>query len=158
MSSQRENVEGVSQPPSDDVIRELSRSLRQALGVSLFGIDVIINNQTGQHAVIDINAFPGRCSLSLYVFLVPSSKKTVSPSVFDHNAGLEGLLLPFIPFYECGRVLDGNVSILTFITPSGTFELFFFLHSSLMIDNTLGVTALCIFNCFIELFCVNSLY
>ncbi|XP_022077748.2 inositol-tetrakisphosphate 1-kinase isoform X2 [Acanthochromis polyacanthus] len=54
----RENVEGVSQPPSDDVIRELSRSLRQALGVSLFGIDVIINNQTGQHAVIDINAFP----------------------------------------------------------------------------------------------------
>lgn len=61
--SQRENVEGVSQPPNDDVIRELSRSLRQALGVSLFGIDVIINNQTGQHAVIDINAFPGRCSL-----------------------------------------------------------------------------------------------
>uniref|UniRef100_A0A3B4CJE1 Inositol-tetrakisphosphate 1-kinase n=1 Tax=Pygocentrus nattereri TaxID=42514 RepID=A0A3B4CJE1_PYGNA len=55
----RDNVEGVSQPPSDDVIRELSRSLRQALGVSLFGIDVIINNQTGQHAVIDINAFPG---------------------------------------------------------------------------------------------------
>uniref|UniRef100_A0A3Q2X5N1 Inositol-tetrakisphosphate 1-kinase n=1 Tax=Haplochromis burtoni TaxID=8153 RepID=A0A3Q2X5N1_HAPBU len=57
--TQRENVEGVSQPPSDDVIRELSRSLREALGVSLFGIDVIINNQTGQHAVIDINAFPG---------------------------------------------------------------------------------------------------
>ncbi|XP_035281156.1 inositol-tetrakisphosphate 1-kinase-like [Anguilla anguilla] len=55
----RENVEGVSQPPNDDVIRELSRSLRQALGVSLFGIDVIINNQSGQHAVIDINAFPG---------------------------------------------------------------------------------------------------
>ncbi|XP_038865471.1 inositol-tetrakisphosphate 1-kinase-like [Salvelinus namaycush] len=55
----RDNVEGVSQPPSDDVIRALSRSLRQALGVSLFGIDVIINNLTGQHAVIDINAFPG---------------------------------------------------------------------------------------------------
>ncbi|XP_037551111.1 inositol-tetrakisphosphate 1-kinase [Nematolebias whitei] len=55
----RENIEGVSQPPNDDVIRELSRLLRQALGVSLFGIDVIINNQTGQHAVIDINAFPG---------------------------------------------------------------------------------------------------
>ncbi|XP_036399003.1 inositol-tetrakisphosphate 1-kinase-like [Megalops cyprinoides] len=55
----RDNVEGVSQPPNDNVIRELSRSLRQALGVSLFGIDVIINNQTGQHAVIDINAFPG---------------------------------------------------------------------------------------------------
>uniref|UniRef100_A0A8C8CJ62 Inositol-tetrakisphosphate 1-kinase n=2 Tax=Oncorhynchus TaxID=8016 RepID=A0A8C8CJ62_ONCTS len=57
--STRDNVEGVSQPPSDDVIRELSRSLRQELGVSLFGIDVIINNLTGQHAVIDINSFPG---------------------------------------------------------------------------------------------------
>ncbi|XP_010877158.1 inositol-tetrakisphosphate 1-kinase [Esox lucius] len=55
----RDNVEGLSQPPSDDVIRELSGSLRRALGVSLFGIDVIINNLTGQHAVIDINAFPG---------------------------------------------------------------------------------------------------
>lgn len=65
---QRENVEGVSQPPSDDVIRELSRSLRQALGVSLFGIDVIINNQTGQHAVIDVNAFPGRCGRSVVFY------------------------------------------------------------------------------------------
>lgn len=76
--SQRENVEGVSQPPNDDVIRELSRSLRQALGVSLFGIDVIINNQTGQHAVIDINAFPGRCSLSyvcvLFYFICTLSR------------------------------------------------------------------------------------
>ncbi|KAJ8356300.1 hypothetical protein SKAU_G00190940 [Synaphobranchus kaupii] len=55
----RDNVEGVFQLPSDDVIRELSKALRQALGVSLFGIDIIISNQTGQHAVIDINAFPG---------------------------------------------------------------------------------------------------
>ncbi|KAK1160544.1 inositol-tetrakisphosphate 1-kinase-like [Acipenser oxyrinchus oxyrinchus] len=55
----RDNVEGVSQLPNDDVIREMSRSLCRALGVSLFGIDVIINNQTCQHAVIDINAFPG---------------------------------------------------------------------------------------------------
>ncbi|MBN3312652.1 ITPK1 kinase, partial [Atractosteus spatula] len=61
----RENVEGVFQPPSDDVIRKLSSLLRQELGVSLFGIDVIINNQTGQHAVIDINAFPGNELLGL---------------------------------------------------------------------------------------------
>ncbi|XP_067894856.1 inositol-tetrakisphosphate 1-kinase [Heterodontus francisci] len=52
-------VEGVFRPPSDEVIRKISRSLREALGISLFGIDVIINNRTGQHAVIDINAFPG---------------------------------------------------------------------------------------------------
>lgn len=56
---QLDKIEGVFARPSDEVIRELSRALRQALGVSLFGIDIIINNQTGQHAVIDINAFPG---------------------------------------------------------------------------------------------------
>ncbi|XP_069921654.1 inositol-tetrakisphosphate 1-kinase isoform X3 [Oryctolagus cuniculus] len=54
-----DEIEGVFERPNDEVIRALSRALRQALGVSLFGIDIIINNQTGQHAVIDINAFPG---------------------------------------------------------------------------------------------------
>ncbi|XP_056666443.1 inositol-tetrakisphosphate 1-kinase isoform X4 [Monodelphis domestica] len=54
-----DKIEGVFEKPSDDVIREISKALRQALGVSLFGIDIIINNQTGQHAVIDVNAFPG---------------------------------------------------------------------------------------------------
>ena len=58
MCWQLDKIEGVFERPSDEVIRELSRALRQALGVSLFGIDIIINNQTGQHAVIDINAFP----------------------------------------------------------------------------------------------------
>ncbi|TRY57037.1 hypothetical protein DNTS_023941 [Danionella cerebrum] len=55
----RDNTEGQSWKPSHEVIQNISRRLRQALGISLFGIDIIINNQTGQHAVIDINAFPG---------------------------------------------------------------------------------------------------
>ncbi|KAG5276626.1 hypothetical protein AALO_G00107810 [Alosa alosa] len=55
----RENLEGQSQVPSDDIIQMICRCLRQTLGISLFGIDIIIDNQTGQHAVIDINAFPG---------------------------------------------------------------------------------------------------
>ncbi|XP_043930505.1 inositol-tetrakisphosphate 1-kinase isoform X2 [Protopterus annectens] len=54
-----DKIEGLFERPNDDVIRELSKALRQALGISLFGIDIIINNQTGQHAVIDVNAFPG---------------------------------------------------------------------------------------------------
>ncbi|KAG8514296.1 Inositol-tetrakisphosphate 1-kinase [Galemys pyrenaicus] len=58
-----DKIEGVFERPSDEVIRELSRALRQALGVSLFGIDIIINNQTGQHAVIDVNAFPGEAAV-----------------------------------------------------------------------------------------------
>ncbi|XP_070609130.1 inositol-tetrakisphosphate 1-kinase [Erythrolamprus reginae] len=54
-----DRIEGVFERPNDDVIRAISKTLRQTLGISLFGIDIIINNQTGQHAVIDINAFPG---------------------------------------------------------------------------------------------------
>ncbi|XP_018414001.1 PREDICTED: inositol-tetrakisphosphate 1-kinase [Nanorana parkeri] len=54
-----DKVEGVFERPIDDVIRAISKALRQALGISLFGIDIIINNKSGQHAVIDINAFPG---------------------------------------------------------------------------------------------------
>ncbi|KAL7992641.1 hypothetical protein Chor_016897 [Crotalus horridus] len=54
-----DKIEGVFERPNDDVIQAISKTLRQTLGISLFGIDIIINNQTGQHAVIDINAFPG---------------------------------------------------------------------------------------------------
>uniref|UniRef100_A0A671NI37 Inositol-tetrakisphosphate 1-kinase n=1 Tax=Sinocyclocheilus anshuiensis TaxID=1608454 RepID=A0A671NI37_9TELE len=55
----QDNMEGQYGEPNKDVIQKISRRLRQALGISLFGIDIIINNQTGQNAVIDINAFPG---------------------------------------------------------------------------------------------------
>ncbi|KAM3851681.1 inositol-tetrakisphosphate 1-kinase isoform 1-T1 [Vipera latastei] len=54
-----DKIEGVFERPNDDVIQAISKTLRKTLGISLFGIDIIINNQTGQHAVIDINAFPG---------------------------------------------------------------------------------------------------
>ncbi|KAM6954031.1 inositol-tetrakisphosphate 1-kinase [Aplochiton taeniatus] len=55
----RDHVEGVPRTPCDDIIRELCLSLRRSLGVSLFGVDIIISSQTGQHAVIDVNSFPG---------------------------------------------------------------------------------------------------
>ncbi|XP_043918929.1 inositol-tetrakisphosphate 1-kinase-like [Protopterus annectens] len=51
--------EGVMEQPTADVIKTIVNELRTLLGMSLFGVDIIISNQTGQHAVIDINAFPG---------------------------------------------------------------------------------------------------
>uniref|UniRef100_A0A2I2Y9I4 Inositol-tetrakisphosphate 1-kinase n=1 Tax=Gorilla gorilla gorilla TaxID=9595 RepID=A0A2I2Y9I4_GORGO len=55
----------VSKPESSLVLMELDKiegsglfKSSRALGVLLFGTDIIINNQMGQHAVIDINAFP----------------------------------------------------------------------------------------------------
>ncbi|KAK6470697.1 inositol-tetrakisphosphate 1-kinase-like isoform X1 [Huso huso] len=46
-------------PPCDDVIAAIVTELRAELGMSLFGVDVIVNTETGRHTVIDINIFPG---------------------------------------------------------------------------------------------------
>uniref|UniRef100_A0A452HD49 inositol-1,3,4-trisphosphate 5/6-kinase n=1 Tax=Gopherus agassizii TaxID=38772 RepID=A0A452HD49_9SAUR len=46
-------------PPSDNVVCRAVRGLRSALGLSLFGVDLIVEKQTGRCAVIDVNAFPG---------------------------------------------------------------------------------------------------
>ncbi|XP_074872628.1 inositol-tetrakisphosphate 1-kinase-like [Carettochelys insculpta] len=45
--------------PSDSVIHRAVRGLRAALGLSLFGVDLIVDKQTGRCAAIDVNAFPG---------------------------------------------------------------------------------------------------
>ncbi|KAM4640858.1 inositol-tetrakisphosphate 1-kinase-like [Discoglossus pictus] len=46
-------------PPSDTVVRQVVEGLQDALGMSLFGVDLIVDTQTGRCAVIDVNAFPG---------------------------------------------------------------------------------------------------
>ncbi|XP_075692396.1 inositol-tetrakisphosphate 1-kinase [Rhinoderma darwinii] len=46
-------------PPSDDVVRQVVQGLQEALGMSLFGVDLIVDTQSGRSAVIDVNAFPG---------------------------------------------------------------------------------------------------
>uniref|UniRef100_S4RUI5 Inositol-tetrakisphosphate 1-kinase n=1 Tax=Petromyzon marinus TaxID=7757 RepID=S4RUI5_PETMA len=44
---------------SPQVVRRLVEGLRETLEMSLFGIDIIVDRESGHHAVIDINAFPG---------------------------------------------------------------------------------------------------
>ncbi|KAM4687141.1 LOW QUALITY PROTEIN: inositol-tetrakisphosphate 1-kinase-like [Rhinophrynus dorsalis] len=46
-------------PPSDGVVNQVVQGLQEALGMSLFGVDLIVDTQTGRCAVIDVNAFPG---------------------------------------------------------------------------------------------------
>lgn len=46
-------------PPDMDRLKEIARIIQQQLKMELFGIDVIIDCQSGKYAVIDINAFPG---------------------------------------------------------------------------------------------------
>lgn len=33
--------------------------LREELNLTLFGIDIVVENGTGRHAIIDINVYPG---------------------------------------------------------------------------------------------------
>jgi inositol-1,3,4-trisphosphate 5/6-kinase/inositol-tetrakisphosphate 1-kinase len=45
--------------PDERQLEHLAVQIQQKLGLTLFGIDVIIENGTGRYAVIDINSFPG---------------------------------------------------------------------------------------------------
>ena len=38
------------------------RVLREEMNLTLFGVDVVVENHTGRHAIIDINAYPGSSS------------------------------------------------------------------------------------------------
>ncbi|XP_078584547.1 inositol-tetrakisphosphate 1-kinase-like isoform X1 [Branchiostoma floridae x Branchiostoma japonicum] len=46
-------------PVSDEKVSRISDTMRHVLGSSLFGIDVIVQDGTGNHVIIDINDFPG---------------------------------------------------------------------------------------------------
>lgn len=43
---------------NEEKIRSIIRFLRKEIGLVLAGFDVVIDNVTGNHAVIDINVFP----------------------------------------------------------------------------------------------------
>ncbi|XP_035649848.1 inositol-tetrakisphosphate 1-kinase isoform X1 [Oncorhynchus keta] len=106
----RDNVEGVSRVPIDDVIREISRCLRRELDVSLFGIDIIISNQTGQHAVIDINAFPGYEGVpEFFDDLLSHLTSVLQERAFERTSVVRGQL-PAAALADCGKpcMLLGN--------------------------------------------------
>lgn len=46
-------------------LNALSETLRQKLGLDLFGVDVIIECDTQRYAVIDINVFPSKYTVML---------------------------------------------------------------------------------------------
>lgn len=45
--------------PPLDTIKHVAGALSSTLGLSLLGFDVVTNRKTGQHAIIDVNYFPG---------------------------------------------------------------------------------------------------
>jgi inositol-1,3,4-trisphosphate 5/6-kinase/inositol-tetrakisphosphate 1-kinase len=51
--------------PDMTSLKCLAKGLQDKLGLNLIGVDVIIENNTGRYAVIDINAFPGKNCTSI---------------------------------------------------------------------------------------------
>ena len=48
-----------SSEPDLELMCQIGDSVRQALGIDLLGIDVIVEENTGRYGLIDVNPFPG---------------------------------------------------------------------------------------------------
>lgn len=76
--------------PNDDKIKSIIRVLRQKIGLILLGFDVVIDNTTGNHAVIDINVFPSYDNFpNFFEHLLECIKESMVKSngdSFDSNA------------------------------------------------------------------------
>ncbi|XP_078681359.1 inositol-tetrakisphosphate 1-kinase-like [Branchiostoma floridae x Branchiostoma belcheri] len=57
-----------TRPTSAEKISRMSEATRRVLGSSLIGIDVIVEDGTGKHVIIDINDFPGYHEVGIQEF------------------------------------------------------------------------------------------
>lgn len=48
--------------------------LREELNLTLFGIDIVVENGTGRHAIIDINVYPGNYFISVQRLVEPKAR------------------------------------------------------------------------------------
>lgn len=54
-----EELGGEVVKPELQTLEKIASNLRDAFGMDLIGIDVLIENSTGRYAIIDVNSFPG---------------------------------------------------------------------------------------------------
>ncbi|CAH0726998.1 unnamed protein product, partial [Brenthis ino] len=71
---------------NEDKIKAIIRVLRKKIGLVLAGFDVVIDNATGNHAVIDINVFPGYDNFpNFFEHLLYCIQETVNKSLSNDN-------------------------------------------------------------------------
>lgn len=46
-------------------LETIVKVLREEFNLTLFGIDIVVENHTGRHAIIDINVYPGNLRLNI---------------------------------------------------------------------------------------------
>ena len=45
--------------PKQEKLDKIVHSIRKVLRLGLFGVDVVVDQSSGRHAIIDVNSFPG---------------------------------------------------------------------------------------------------
>lgn len=78
-------------------LHSIVKTLGSYLNMSLYGVDIVVENDTNRHAIIDINAYPGKVLLLLLLGQLKSENNVIS-------SGYDG----FPDFF--GKLIDCVVS------------------------------------------------
>lgn len=71
---------------NEDKVKLIVRVLRKRIGLLLFGFDVVIDNTTGNHAVIDINVYPSYDNFpNFYEHLLDCVDETVNRTSYSNG-------------------------------------------------------------------------
>lgn len=60
-------------------LHSIVKTLGSYLNMSLYGVDVVVENDTNRHAIIDINAYPGKVLLLLLLGQLKSENIVIFP-------------------------------------------------------------------------------
>ncbi|KAM8952251.1 inositol-tetrakisphosphate 1-kinase-like [Pelodytes ibericus] len=96
-------------PPSAGEVNQVVQGLQDALGMCLFGVDLIVDTESSRCAVIDVNAFPGYEGVPQFFPALLSHVDKIledpKPPAMDHPAES-----PPSPEYRADRTLRGAKS------------------------------------------------
>lgn len=86
---------------NENKVKHIVRVLRKKIGLLLAGFDVVIDNTTGHHAVIDINVYPSYDSFpNFFKHLLDCINETVNRTNGHSNGDCNG----FEDIMECHKI------------------------------------------------------
>lgn len=73
---------------NENKVKHIARVLRKKIGLLLAGFDVVIDNTSGHHAVIDINVYPGYDNFpNFFEHLLDCINETVNNRTYVYSNG-----------------------------------------------------------------------
>ncbi|XP_028171338.1 inositol-tetrakisphosphate 1-kinase-like [Ostrinia furnacalis] len=94
--------------PNEDKIRSVIRVLRKKIGLLLAGFDVVIDNCSGDHAVIDINVFPSYDNYpDFFEHFLDCIDESANRTCSEHNGECNGVNED----YSSSHLLNGLMNV-----------------------------------------------